>query len=161
MHFNALLFIIISIVAAYACGDLSVEPVEEEPLWCDERASQIEGQWGREFVNRDHRFRTNIHIEAIGPCEFEYAVLILQQADEGHDAARIHLSLGSLAVVGYEQSGPVGLLTIESRRTRQENRRSDGATEVDSTAQMLNSQIAKLWGEGLAIWGNYYTRREN
>ena len=152
--------ILLLILLLAACGDLSLEPVEEWPLWCDERAHAIEGQWGREFVNRDHQYRTAIQIEAIGPCEFEYAVLILQQADEGHDAARIHLSLGSLAVVGYEQSGPVGLLTIESRRARQENRRSDGATEVDSMAQMFNTQIAKLWGEGLTIWGNYYTRKD-
>ena len=153
--------ILLLILLFTACADLSVEPVAEFdalPAWCDERAYLIEGQWGREFANRGHRFRTDIQIEAIGPCEFAYAVQILQQADEGHDAARIHLSLGSLAVVGYEQSGPVGLLTIESRRARQENRRSDGATVVDSTAQMLNSQIARLWGEGLAIWGNYYTR---
>ena len=159
MHFFALLFIII--VAHHACGDLSVEPVAEPaewPGWCDPRAYEIEGQWGREFTHRGHRFRTDIQIEATKPCEFDYAVQV-RQADEGHAEERMHLSLGSLVVTDYEQSGPVGLLTIQARRTRQENRRPEGVIVADSTAQILPSQIAKLWGDGLVLWGDYYVRR--
>ena len=145
-----------------ACGDLSVEPIgefDDRPAWCDERAYQIEGPWGREFTRRGRQFRTDIQMEAVGPCTFGYTVMVLQQSDESHAEGRIHLSLGTLVITDYEQSGPVGLLTVETRRTRQENRRPDGVTEADLTAKVFDTQIAKIWDDGLAIWGNFYTRR--
>lgn len=148
-----------------ACGDLPVEPVEEVadewPLWCDPATYQIEGQWGREFASRGHHFRTAISITATEPCEFAYTVMVIQQANADHEERRIHLSVGTVVATAFEQSGPVGILTIETQRARQENRRPDGEWMVDESPQVFDTQKAKLWGESLAIWSHVYQRKES
>lgn len=144
-----------------ACGSKPTAPEKEDwPAWCDPAAIELVGAWVRQFDGRGHRYRGHIRLEMQAPCVFDYTLTVSQLADEGHDEATMYVNTGQLVAVGRKHAGPLRIWTLEGMAHRSERRANDGTTTVDSTAQMLESVTAKLWGDRLSIWGQLYQQED-